>query len=57
MLIKFYNRSHILVFFNCYLKKSYDYNCEKKIIKMLNFVDRNCECIHLFIIHIISYNL
>ena len=33
MLIKFYNRSHILVFFNFYLKKSYDHNCEKKISK------------------------
>ena len=54
MLIKFYNRSHILVFFNFYLKKSYDHNCETKLVKMLNFVDRNYECINLFIIHIIT---
>ena len=33
MLIKFYNRSHILVFLNFYLKKSYDHNCENKISK------------------------
>ena len=33
MLIKFYNRIHILVFLNCYLKKSYDHNCEKEISK------------------------
>ena len=45
MLIKFYNRSYILVFFIIYLKKSYDHNCEKKLVKMLNFVDRNYECI------------
>ena len=54
MLIKFYNRSHILVFFIFYLKKRYDHNCEKKFNKMLNFVDRNYECINLFIIHIIT---
>ena len=33
MHIKFYNRSHILVFLNFYLKKSYDHNSEKKISK------------------------
>ena len=33
MLIKFYNRSHILVLLNFYLKKSYDHNCGKKISK------------------------
>ena len=53
MLSKFYNRSHILVFLNFYLK-SYDHNCEKKLVKMFNFVDRNYECINLFIIHIIT---
>ena len=54
MLSKFYNRIHILVFLNFYLKKSYDHNCEKKLVKMFNFVDRNYECINLFIIHIIT---
>ena len=37
MLIKFYNRNHILVFFNFYLKKSYDHNYEKKISKNVKF--------------------
>ena len=36
MLIKFYNRSHILVFFNFYLKRD-DHNCEKKISKNVKF--------------------
>ena len=37
MHIKLYNRSHILVFFNFYLTKSYDHNCEKKISKNVKF--------------------
>ena len=37
MLIKFYNRGHILVFFNYYLKKSYDHNCAYKIGKNVKF--------------------
>ena len=27
---------------------------KKKLVKMFNFVDRNYECINLFIIHIIT---
>ena len=37
MLIKFYNISHILVFFNLHLKKSYDHNYTKKISKNVKF--------------------
>ena len=45
MFIKFYNRSHTKVM-NTIL--------HKKLVKMLNVVDRNYEFFNLFIIHIIN---
>ena len=54
MLIKLFNRSHILVFLIFIKKKVMTTIVQTKMVKMLNFVDRNYECINLFIIHIIT---
>ena len=38
MLIKFYNRSNILVFFNFFIKKVMTTIVQKKLVKMFNSV-------------------